>query len=233
MNRCFFKVHKGTVKCDYFVALLFGCGSLMWPFVALALKGLRSEDGGLKTIINQDLLTISVPFSIDRVKLAKLNEICCPRMRLRSRRCFFVFFLNFFDFLPWVKVAYLKHLVHCKCHECTVWYYTGKEFPHNLWCNCSDVSMCADKQIPSVGLDWSIAADFRHCWNARGVTDLCLFDCAQPRRRKWSSLACPVLCGNMMDQITFKHLLEQLKGQKAFPVSWNETINWGKADKTH
>lgn len=85
MNRCFFKVHKGTVKCDYFVALLFGCGSLMWPFVELTLKGLRSEDGGLKTI-NKDLLTISVLFSIDRVKLAKLNEICCPRMRVRSRR---------------------------------------------------------------------------------------------------------------------------------------------------
>lgn len=62
MNRCFFKVHKGTVKCDYFVALLFGCGSLMWPFVEL---GLRSEDGGLKTIINKDVLTISAPFSIE------------------------------------------------------------------------------------------------------------------------------------------------------------------------
>lgn len=32
MNRCFFKVHKGTVKCDYFVALLFvvrWCGLLL------------------------------------------------------------------------------------------------------------------------------------------------------------------------------------------------------------
>lgn len=55
----------------------------MWPFVELALTGLRSEDGGLKTTIKKDLLTITVPFSIERVKLAKLNEICRSRMRLR------------------------------------------------------------------------------------------------------------------------------------------------------
>lgn len=123
-------------KYDSLVALLCGCGSLMWPFVELALKALWGKDGGLKTIINKGLLTLSVPFSIERVERAKLDEICA------QEAAFLIFIL--FDFLPWVKVAYLKHLVHCKCHECTVWCYTDKENPHNLWCNCSDVSMCAD-----------------------------------------------------------------------------------------
>lgn len=63
MNRRFFKVQKGRVKSDYFVALLFGCDSLMWPFVKMALKDLCSEDGGLKIII-KDLLTLLFPFSV-------------------------------------------------------------------------------------------------------------------------------------------------------------------------
>lgn len=76
---------KKQWKYDYLVALLFGCASLMWPFVELAFWG---EDEGLKTIINKGLLTLSVPFSVERVERAKLNEIC-PQEATHSRRLFF------------------------------------------------------------------------------------------------------------------------------------------------
>lgn len=92
MNGRFFKVLKGTVKADYFVALLFGCDLLMWPFVKLALKVLCGPDGGLK-MITKDLLKLLFPFSVKRVKMATLNEVWYP-----SPRCIqgvFLFFCLF------------------------------------------------------------------------------------------------------------------------------------------
>lgn len=77
MNGRFFKVLKGPMKPDYFVALLFGCSLLTWPFVKLALKDLCSPDGGLKMIV-KDLLTLLFPFSVKRVKMATLNEVWYP-----------------------------------------------------------------------------------------------------------------------------------------------------------
>lgn len=209
MNGRFFKVLKGPMKPDYFVALLFGCSLLTWPFVKLALKDLCSPDGGLKMII-KDLLTLLFPFSVKRVKMATLNEVWCPIPHIRTFYCegraqgciqgiFFLFVLFIlFDFPPWVKVAYLKPLVHCKFHECAVWCYTGKD---NLWCNCSDVSMCADKQTQSVGLGGSIADDLWRRWNVWDVNELCLFDSAQPRQKKWSALACRFLWGKMLGHV--------------------------------
>lgn len=166
MNGRFLKVLKGPMKPDYFVALLFGCSLLTWPFVELALKDLCSPDGGLKMI--KDLLTLLFPFSIKRVKMATLSEVWYPSPWCIQGIffCFVLFIL--FDFPPWVKVAYLKPLVHCKFHECAVWCYTGKD---NLWCNCSDVSMCADKQTQSVGLGGSIADDLWRRWNVRDVNE--------------------------------------------------------------
>lgn len=94
MNRRFFKVQKGTVKSDYFVALLCGCDSLTWPFVKLALKNLGSEDGGLKIII-KDLLTLLFQFSVKRVKMATLNEIWYPSLWHIQGVFLFLFFFVF------------------------------------------------------------------------------------------------------------------------------------------
>lgn len=92
MDRCFLQVHKGTVKSEYFVALWFGCDSLTWPFVKLALKDLCSEDEGLKKNI-KDLLTLLLfLFSVKRVKMATLVEIWDPSLwRIQEG----VFFFNF------------------------------------------------------------------------------------------------------------------------------------------
>lgn len=94
MNRRFFKVQKGTVKSDYFVALLLGCDSLTWPFVKLALKDLCSEDGGLKIII-KDLLTLLFLFSVKRVKMATLNEIWYASLWCIQKGVLFFWFFKF------------------------------------------------------------------------------------------------------------------------------------------